>query len=188
MTHAPISVVKVAAPVEFVVHDSRIEDMSEVHRIYAFSVMNGTGSFEETPPSLEEMTNRRQNILDRGLPFLVAEFRGTVVGYAYAGPFRPRSAYRYTLEDSAYVAPEVRGRGVGRALLRALVERCTTLGYRQMVAVIGDSENHASIRAHAASGFSHIGTLSKVGLKFGRWLDSVYMQRHLADAPDQASD
>jgi len=180
MTNPGLSVLKLTAPIEVTVRDSRPEDLPDIHRIYAFGVMNGTGSFEEVPPTVEEMTARRQTILDRGLPYLVAEFRGGVVGYSYAGPFRPRSAYRYTLEDSVYVSPEVRGLSVGRTLLAALIDRCTDLGYRRMIAVIGDSENHASIRAHEASGFTHVGTLRHVGLKFGRWLDSVYMQRELA--------
>jgi phosphinothricin acetyltransferase len=183
MTQPPLSATKGAPPIEVAVRDSRPEDLPEIHRIYAFSVLNGTGSFEETPPTLEEMTARRRAVLDKGLPYLVAEFRGGIVGYAYAGQFRPRSAYRYTLEDSVYVAPETRGLGVGRTLIAALVERCTALGYHQMVAVIGDSGNHASIGAHTACGFAHIGTLPRVGLKFGRWLDSVYMQRTLADQP-----
>ncbi len=187
MTQTPISVIKVEPPIEVTVRDSRAEDLPEIHRIYAFSVMNGTGSFEETPPTLDEMAARRQGTLDHGLPYLVAEYRGGIVGYAYAGQFRPRSAYRYTLEDSVYAAPETRGMGVGRALLAVLVERCAALGHRQMVAVIGDSDNQASIRAHAACGFRHIGTLRHVGLKFGRWLDSVYMQRQLGD-DDQPSD
>ncbi|WP_337996256.1 N-acetyltransferase family protein [Oleispirillum naphthae] len=181
MTQSGLSVLKVAVPIDMTVRDSRPEDIAEIHRIYAASVMHGTGSFEETPPSAAEMVARRQAILDRGLPYLVAEFRGGVVGYAYAGPFRPRSAYRYTLEDSVYVAPELRGLAVGRTLLAALIDRCIALGYRRMIAVIGDSENHASIRAHEANGFIHAGTLVHVGLKFGRWLDSVYMQRPLAD-------
>ncbi|MGE4528321.1 MAG: N-acetyltransferase family protein [Rhodospirillaceae bacterium] len=185
MTQPGLSVLKVAAPIDVTVRDSHPGDLAEIHRIYAASVMQGTGSFEETPPTAEEMAVRRQTILDRGLPYLVAEFRGGVVGYAYAGPFRPRSAYRYTLEDSVYVAPEVRGLAVGRTLLAALIDRCTALGYRRMIAVIGDSENHASIRAHAANGFTHAGTLVHVGLKFGRWLDSVYMQRQLADETGQ---
>ncbi len=179
MTHPPVTVVKLASPIPVAVRDSRPEDVAEIHRIYSHAVLNGTGSFEEVAPNPEDMASRRQAILDRGLPFLVAEFRGAVVGYAYAGPFRPRSAYRYTLEDSVYVAPEVRGLGVGRALLAELVARTTALGYRQMIAVIGDSANHASIKAHTAAGFAHVGTVAKVGLKFGQWLDSVYMQRAL---------
>ncbi len=185
MAHPPVTVVKVAAPIEVAIRDSEPRDLPEIHRIYTFAVENGTGSFEESPPTLDDMAARRQTVLDRALPFLVAEYRGNVVGYAYAGPFRPRSAYRYTLEDSVYVAPEVRGLGTGRALLRELVARCSALGYRQMIAVIGDSANTASINAHAATGFAHIGTLKQVGLKFGQWLDSVYMQRALGnDEPD----
>lgn len=179
MTHQPVTEARVAAPIAVTVRESRPEDLPEIHRIYVFAVENGTGTFEESAPSLEEMTARRQAVLDRALPFLVAEYRGAVVGYAYAGPFRPRSAYRHTLEDSVYVAPETRGGGVGRTLLGALAERCGALGYKQMIAVIGDSANTASIRSHLAAGYEPIGTLREVGLKFGRWLDSVYMQRSL---------
>lgn len=187
MTHPPVTVVKLAAPIPVVVRDSRPDDLDAIHRIYAHAVLHGTGTFEETPPDLEEMRARRQAILDRGLPFLVAEFRDAVIGYAYAGPFRPRSAYRFTLEDSVYIASEVRGLGAGRALLAELIARATALGYRQMIAVIGDSANHASIRAHAAAGYTHAGTVVNVGLKFGQWLDSVYMQRSLGDAPETGS-
>jgi len=186
MTHPPVTIVKLASPIPVAVRDSRPEDVAEIHRIYSHAVLNGTGTFEEVAPNPEDMVSRRQAILDRSLPFLVAESRGSVVGYAYAGPFRPRSAYRYTLEDSVYVAPEVRGLGVGRALLAELVARATALGYRQMIAVIGDSANHASIRAHSAAGFAHVGTITNVGLKFGQWLDSVYMQRSLETSESKA--
>ena len=186
MTHPPVTIVKLASPIPVAVRDSRPEDVAEIHRIYSHAVLNGTGTFEEVAPNPEDMVSRRQAILDRGLPFLVAEFRESVVGYAYAGPFRPRSAYRYTLEDSVYVAPEVRGLGVGRALLAELVARATALGYRQMIAVIGDSANTASIRAHSAAGFAHVGTITNVGLKFGQWLDSVYMQRSLETSESKA--
>lgn len=183
MAHTPLTVVKVAEPMDVSIRDSSPEDLPEIHRIYEASVMNGTGSFEETPPTLAEMTQRREGILARGLPYLVAEYHGRVVGYAYAGPFRTRSAYRYTLEDSLYVAPETRGLGIGRKLLAALAARATELGYRQIVAVIGDSGNQASIRAHAAAGYAHVGILKNVGLKFGLWLDSVYMQLELPETP-----
>ncbi len=181
MSHPPLSVVKVAGTIDILIRDSRSDDVEAIHRIYAFSVMNGTGSFDETPPSCEEMAIKRENLTEKGLPFLVAEHRGQVVGFAYAGPFRPRSAYRYTLEDSVYVGPDVRGLGVGRSLLSALVTRCRALGYRQLVAVIGDSDNHGSIKAHAAAGFEHMGQLDSVGLKFGKWLDIVFMQCVLND-------
>jgi len=176
MTQAPLSVVKVAEPIDILIRDTRPEDAEEIHRIYAFSVMNGTGSFDETPPTLAEMKAKLDDLTARNLPFLVAEYRGKIVGFCYGAPFRPRSAYRYTLEDSVYVASDVRGLGVGRALISALVNRAKALGYRQMVAVIGDSENHGSIKAHAAAGFVHAGILRQVGLKFGQWLDVVFMQ------------
>lgn len=184
MAPSPVTVTRLAAPLEVSVRESRPDDVAEIHRIYAFAVTNGTGTFEESPPSPDEMAARRQGILERSLPFLVAEYRGAVVGYAYAGPFRPRSAYRYTLEDSVYVAPEVRGLGVGRTLLRELATRCAAIGYKQIVAVIGDSANAASIHSHRAAGYEHIGTLKNVGLKFGQWLDSVYMQRTLGEGDD----
>jgi len=176
MTQAPLSVVKVAEPIDILIRDSRPEDAKEIHQIYAFSVMNGTGSFDETPPTLDEMIAKHNDLTSRNLPFLVAEYRGKVVGFCYGAPFRPRSAYRYTLEDSVYVASDVRGLGVGSSLILALVKRAKALGYRQMVAVIGDSENHGSIKAHAAAGFVHAGVIRQVGLKFGQWLDVVFMQ------------
>ncbi len=193
MSHPSLSVVKVAGTIDILIRDSRPEDVSAIHKIYAFSVTNGTGSFDETPPSCAEMAIKHESLTEKGLPFLVAEHRGQIVGFAYAGPFRPRSAYRYTLEDSVYVGPEVRGLGVGRSLLSALVTRCRALGYHQLVAVIGDSDNHGSIKAHAAAGFEHMGQLNNVGLKFGKWLDIVFMQCVLNDGkmplppPDQAN-
>lgn len=156
------------------------EDMGRVQAIYAYHVLHGTASFEEQPPDLAEMRRRRENVLAARLPYLVAEARGEIVGYAYATLYRPRSAYRYTAEDSVYLAPDALGRGFGKALLGALLEPIAASGYREVVAIIGDSGNTASIRLHRALGFRTVGTLENVGFKFGRWLDTVIMQRSLA--------
>jgi L-amino acid N-acyltransferase YncA len=158
---------------------SRAADVAAIAAIYGHHVQNGVASFEEAPPSVEEIGRRRADIVAQGLPYLVAEGGGRVLGYSYAGPFRTRSAYRYTLEDSVYVAPDAVGRGIGRLLLDAVVARSAELGYRQMVAVIGGSETIPSIRLHQALGFVHIGVLPAIGFKFGRWIDVVLMQRAL---------
>jgi phosphinothricin acetyltransferase len=160
---------------------ARDGDVPAIHAIYAHHVLNGFGSFEETPPDMAEIARRRSDFVARGLPYLVAEADGRVAGYAYASPFRPRSAYRFTVENSIYVDPAAGRRGIGRLLLAELIRQCTALGYRQMVAVIGDSRNTASIRLHAAAGFRDAGRLVSVGRKQGRWLDSVLMQRALGD-------
>lgn len=161
--------------------DATEADMSAVQRIYAHHVLHGAASFEEAPPGLDEMLSRRAAVLSLGLPYLVAELDGTVAGYGYCGPYRPRPAYRYTVEDSVYVADGMAGRGIGRRLLVALIERCEAGPWRQMVAVIGDSGNAASIALHERLGFRHAGTFRAVGFKFGRWIDSVLMQRPLGD-------
>jgi L-amino acid N-acyltransferase YncA len=166
-----------AAP--FTVRDSQDSDVAMIQQIYAHHVLTGLGSFEETPPSLDEIARRRREILGNGLPYLVAESGDGLLGYAYAGQFRPRSAYRYSVEDSIYVAPGAQRRGIGRRLLDELIERCTEHGYRQMLAVIGDSANHASIGVHQAAGFTEVARLPAVGLKFRRWVDIVMMQRGL---------
>jgi L-amino acid N-acyltransferase YncA len=158
---------------------SRDEDVAAITGIYGHHVLHGVASFEEVPPSADEVGRRRGEIVSRGLPYLVAERSRRVVGYCYAGPFRPRIGYRFTLEDSIYVDPAEIGRGIGRTLLRPLLARCTELGYRQMVAVIGGRETVASIRLHEAMGFAHMGVLPAVGFKFGRWVDIVLMQRAL---------
>jgi len=163
------------------VREARPQDLAAVQRIYAHHVLTGLASFELEPPDEAEIRRRQEALAGRGLPFLVAELEGAVRGYAYAGPYRVRPAYRYTVEDSVYVAPEAMGRGLGRALLGELVRCCAGLGMRQMVAVIGDSGNLASIRLHEAHGFSRAGLLRSVGFKFGRWVDSVLMQRGLGD-------
>jgi L-amino acid N-acyltransferase YncA len=165
------------------------EDLPGVREIYALEVREGTASFELEPPSLAEMAARFAAIDAAGLPYLVAELDGRIAGYAYASPYRPRPAYRYTVEDSVYVARFAHRQGVGRALLGAVIERATARGMRQMVAIVGDSAHLASIELHRRAGFRLIGTLENVGWKFGRWLDTVIMQRDLgagagAPAPD----
>ena len=155
-------------------------DVPAVTAIYAHHVLTGLASFETVPPAAQEMARRRMEVLKRGLPFLVAEIAGSVVGYAYASPYRARPAYRFTLEDSIYIHPDHTRKGIGRLLLQALIASCEEKGYRQMVAIIGDSGNAPSIGLHQAFGFEHAGTLRSVGFKFGRWVDTVLMQRPLA--------
>ena len=154
-------------------------DVAEFQAIYAHHVLHGTGSFEEVPPSVEEMAARFARAHDRGFPWVVATDASGVLGYAYATQFRERSAYRFTLEDSVYVREDQRGQGVGKALVARLIALAEARGFRQMIAVIGDTENTGSIGLHASLGFQHVGTLRAAGLKFGRWLDVVYMQRAL---------
>lgn len=154
-------------------------DLTAIHAIYAHAVEHGTGTFETEVPELTEMARRRSEVLGRALPWLVVESEGAVVGYAYANYFRPRMAYRFCLEDSIYLAPNQQGKGLGRLLLAELIARCEAAGARQMLAVIGDSENKGSIGVHAALGFEHTGLLKSSGWKFGRWLDVVLMQRQL---------
>jgi len=155
-------------------------DIPAITKIYAHHVIFGLASFEEIPPDEAEMMSRHTEVVARGLPFLLAcERDGTVLGYAYANLYRQRSAYRFTLEDSIYVAPTALRRGIGRRLLGALVEQSAAAGYRQMIAVIGDSENAPSINLHEQMGFRHAGVLEATGFKHGRWVDSVLMQRAL---------
>lgn len=152
-------------------------DHEAITAIYANAVLTGTASYELTPPSATEMAGRLQALADGGYPCLVAETGGVVLAYAYAGPFRPRPAYRFIVEDSIYVAPDAKRMGVGRALLEALIARIEALGYRQLVAVIGDGPgNPGSVGLHAALGFAHGGVMEGSGYKFGRWLDTVIMQ------------
>ncbi|MGO8915813.1 MAG: N-acetyltransferase family protein [Stellaceae bacterium] len=168
-----------AAPA-FRLRDAEDADMAGIAEIYAHHVRFGLGSFEEEPPGVEELQRRRREVLARLLPYLAAIAPdGTVLGYAYAAPYRTRSAYRYSVEDSIYSAPAAGRRGVGQALLAALIERCTTLGYRQMVAVIGDSGNLASIGLHERLGFHRVGLLPAIGYKHASWVDNVLMQRAL---------
>lgn len=160
---------------------SEERDLASITEIYRHHVRHGLATFEIEPPDGAEMAGRRTQVLARGLPYLVAELDGRVVGYAYAAPYRARPAYRHTLEDSIYIDHRALGRGAGRALLDALIAACAQAGYRQLVAVIGDSANAASIGLHAACGFRHAGLLCGVGFKFGRWVDSVLMQKELGE-------
>ncbi|MEJ0074222.1 MAG: N-acetyltransferase family protein [Alphaproteobacteria bacterium] len=161
-------------------------DIPAITRIYAHAVRHGTASFEFEAPDEAEMTRRMRAVLDGGYPYLVAEDGGAVLGYAYAGPYRTRPAYRYTVENSIYIAPDAQRRGIGRMLLDVLIAECETRNYRLMIAVIGDSAHTSSIELHRAAGFKLVGAFEAVGYKFERWLDSVLMQRPLgkgASAP-----
>ena len=164
------------------VRDAVEADMRQIQAIYAWQVMYGLASFEEIPPDVAEITRRWRGVCEQGFPYVVAELDAAVAGYAYASLYRTRSAYRFTVEDSVYVDRATHGRGVGRALLTEVLQRCERMGFMQMIAVIGDSANHASIGLHAALGFEHAGVLRSVGYKHGRWVDSVLMQRTLGDS------
>lgn len=162
-----------------VVRDADDDDMAAVQEIYAHHVLHGLATFELIPPTVEEMHSRRASVLALGLPYLVASLGGRVVGYCYATAYRPRPAYRHTIEDSVYVQDGLVGKGVGTALLELLIARCEAGPWRQMIAVIGNSENAGSIALHGAQGFQAVGTFKSAGFKFGRWVDSVLMQRAL---------
>lgn len=165
-------------------------DIATITAIYAEAVLNGTATFEIEPPGESEMARRMREMIDGGYPYLVAADAGDVLGYAYAGAYHRRPAYRTTVEDSVYVSAEARGRGIGGALLAALIDECGTRGFRQMIAIIGDSGNDASVGLHRSAGFAPIGTFTDVGFKFGRWLDTVLMQRALgpgSETPPAAS-
>jgi len=156
-------------------------DLPAITEIYEYAVLHGTATFELIPPDLAEMTRRFRALTDGGYPYLVATLDGEVAGYAYAGAYRPRPAYRFTVENSIYLDPSFHRRGVGSLLLERLISECEARGFRQMIAVIGDSANAGSIGVHTKSGFKMIGTHPNVGLKFGRWLDTVMMQRDLGE-------
>jgi L-amino acid N-acyltransferase YncA len=151
-------------------------DIPAITRIYADAVINGTASFELTPPDEAEMTQRYETLVGGGYPYFVAELSGGIAGYAYAGPYRTRPAYDWTVEDSIYVAPEFHRRGIGLALLKRLIAECEQLGFRQMIAVIGDSAQRPSIALHRAAGFEPVGTFRSIGYKHGKWLDTPLMQ------------
>jgi len=164
---------------DFAVRSSTPEDLGEILRIYRHYVLNTSSTFEVEAPTREEMAKRRASVLALGLPYLACEAGGVLVGYAYANAYRPRAAYRFTVEDSIYVDPAYAGRGCGLALLSALIAECEQGPWQQMIAVIGDSSNAASIGLHKKVGFREVGILRSVGFKFERWVDSVLMQREL---------
>lgn len=173
-----------AAPL---VRDAAPDDFDAIARIYSHYVENALATFEEMAPGADELRARHASITAAGLPYLVAELDGAVAGYAYASAYRPRSAYRHTIEDSVYVADGFGGRGIGLALLSALIGRCERGPWRQMIAVIGNSGNAGSIALHARLGFEHVGVLRDVGFKHGRWVDTVLMQRALGATSDIAA-
>lgn len=163
------------------IRDATPSDMAAVAALYARAVLEGTATFEETPPTVEIMQGRLEAVRGHGLPWLVAELDGQVVAWAYASPFRPRAAYRYAVETSIYVADGFQGRGLGSALMRAVIARCRDMGLRQMIAAISNDESRASVDLHTRLGFREVGTYRKVGWKFGRWLDVTLMQLALVD-------
>ncbi|HMF25660.1 MAG TPA: GNAT family N-acetyltransferase [Pseudolabrys sp.] len=163
-----------------IIRPVRVSDIPAITRIYAHAVEHGTASFELAPPDETEMMRRMHDLLADNFPYLAAEIAGELCGYAYAGPYRTRHAYRWTVEDSVYIAPGMYRRGIARALLLALIGASEVNEFRQMIAVIGDSpKQSASVGLHAAMGFRHVGILQNVGFKHGRWLDSMLMQRAL---------
>jgi phosphinothricin acetyltransferase len=170
------------------IRPATFDDIPVITRIYANAVNTGTASFELEPPNEAEMTRRMRSVLERGFPYIVAEIDGVVAGYAYASSYRTRPAYRFAVENSVYVAPESHRRGIGKALILKLIESCTALGFRQMIAVIGDSNQAASIGVHRACGFSDAGNLRAIGWKFGRWLDTPMMQLALGPGATRPPD
>ncbi|MDH3579827.1 MAG: GNAT family N-acetyltransferase [Hyphomicrobiales bacterium] len=178
------------APPDIVIRDCKASDLARITEIYGQSVMRETASFELEAPDLAEMTRRRSALVEKDYPYLVAEREDVVVGYAYAGPHRPRPAYRHAVENTVYVDPAAQRRGVARALMERLIEEAQARGFRQMIAVIGDSAHIASIALHETLGFTRVGNLVSVGFKHGKWLDTVFMQRALgpgdATPPDGA--
>jgi phosphinothricin acetyltransferase len=173
----------------FTLRDAVIEDVPALRRIYEDAVLHGTATYELVPPDETEMATRFRNLTGQGYPYLVAlDAEGAVVAYAYAGPFRARPAYRWSVEDSVYMLPEAKGKGIGTALLRRLVEVCEEKGFRQMIAVIGGSDHQPSIKLHERVGFQHIGIFEGSGFKFGRWIDTVFMQYRLGEGRDTPPD
>ena len=164
-----------------VVRASHEKDLPEITKIYAHHVLHGTGTFETEPPSLHEMEQRRADVMGKGFPYLVAEEAGQVLGFAYCNWFKPRPAYRYSAEDSIYLAPQAHRRGIGRTLLSELAKQAEAAGVRKLIAVIGDSANAGSVGLHSAVGFTPVGVLKSCGWKFERWLDVVLMEKSLGD-------
>ena len=169
-----------------IIRPSTAADLAAITRIYGLAVSEGTGTFELEPPDQAEMARRRDDVLAKGLPWLIAERAGAVLGYAYANHFRPRRAYRFCLEDSIYLDPAARGQGIGRLLLAELLAQCEARGARQMLAVIGDAANAGSVGVHRACGFEPAGLLNAAGWKFERWLDVVLMQKSLGEGSASA--
>lgn len=165
---------------QLLIRDSRDSDMEAITKIYAEAVMSSSGTFEIDPPDLKEMKTRRENIMKGGYPYIIGEVNGKIAGYAYASCYRARPGYRFSVENSIYVAPEFQRQKIATRLLEELIKRCEQSDFRLMIAVIGDSSNTASIRTHKAAGFEHSGTLPAVGWKFNRWIDTVFMTRALA--------
>ena len=164
-----------------IIRPSRDHDVAACAAIYAASVATGTGSWEYEAPDIAEFARRRAEVLAKGFPHFTAELDERVIGYCYASSYRARIGYRFVVEDSVYVLDEMKGRGIGRKLLMTLIDECARRGYRQMIAVIGDSANAGSIRLHEACGFEHVARFKNIGFKFGRWRDSVQMQRALGE-------
>lgn len=164
------------------------EDMARITEIYTHHVLHGASSWELSPPDTAEMSRRASALEEAGYPYLVAEIDGQVVGYAYAGAYRPRPAYRNTVEHSIYIDDTVRRGGIGRILLKSLIDTCTDLGFRQMIAIIGDSQNLQSIEFHEKMGFTHVGKVKSIGYKFDRWMDQIIMQRALGPGADSPPD
>lgn len=171
----------VLSPETIMLYDASIADMAQIQQIYAHHVIHGIASFETEPPTLAEMLSRRENILDKGLPYLVAKCGDQVLGYSYLAPYRPRYAYRFTCESSVYISEDQQGQGIGKRLMQEVIKRATQGGWRQMIANVGNSANYGSIGLHESLGFKIIGTLKSVGFKHGRWIDTVLMQLELGD-------
>lgn len=170
------------------IREATVHDLIQVREIYAHHVLSSTATFEEEPPTLQEMEQRFRSVREKGLPWLVAEHEGRVVGYCYASSYRPRPAYRYTIEDSVYVADGQSGKGIGHDLLSALIAHCERGPWRQMIAVIGGTQNQGSVALHRKLGFAHVGTQPATGYKFGRWIDVVFMQRALVSGGNTPPD
>lgn len=161
------------------VRDATVEDLPQIQQIYAHHVLSSTATFEEVPPTVDEMARRLAHVRELGLPWLVAEHEGRILGYCYANAYRPRPAYRYTIEDSVYLADGESGKGLGHDLLATLIARCEEGPWRQMIAVIAGTQNQSSIALHRKLGFAHVGSQPETGYKFGQWIDVVFMQRAL---------
>ncbi len=170
------------------IRPSSDDDVPAITAIYAYHVLHGTGSFETEPPSVAELTTRRADVLSKGLPYLVVEQDRKIAGFAYGNWFKPRPAYRYSAEDSIYMAPELQGKGLGRALLAELMARFEAVGIRKVMAIIGDSANTGSVGIHLALGFTQVGTIESCGWKFGAWRDIVIMQKTLGLGDTQPPD